>query len=369
MKEKVLSKDIISSSNGCDLVKFSTKKGNVAKEKNLSTISSPKMAIINLTNKNIDGKLSNHFYQHKCLVKTDMLSDSENWMLKNTDILCILYNNKSDLLKDKVKQLISKAKSNNIDIIPFNTKYKSVDKMALILNEISNLVCEPALINIDTKAIKGQDIVDAFAVTKKDIDVNFKKEYSKTINKYLNKIPNFDQIIISVSGGCDTSLNEIYEYVDIIRNKIENNVNIIFSDKDINIIFGVNIEQQYSGIHKIVVIFQGNDEEINKDETLECKHQQIYKNFKKSGHIPIKAVGEEVCDKEFYNAQIKKFSVLNEISTSLVQRYMRVGYSKAVQILDKWARNRYIKKNGRCWTVINANSIIDDLKEIFREKL
>ena len=80
MKEKVLSKDIISSSNDCDLEKFSTKKGNIAKEKNLSTISSPKMAIINLTNKNIDGKLSNHFYQHKCLVKTDMFSDSENLM-------------------------------------------------------------------------------------------------------------------------------------------------------------------------------------------------------------------------------------------------------------------------------------------------
>lgn len=48
---------------------------------------------------------------------------------------------------------------------------------------------------------------------------------------------------------------------------------------------------------------------------------------------------------------------------------MRIGYPKAAQLIDNWERNGYIIRVGKRWIVENINPIIDDLKEIFKEKL
>lgn len=78
--------------------------------------------------------------------------------------------------------------------------------------------------------------------------------------------------------------------------------------------------------------------------------------------MSLKSIEDEIHDKEFYKTQIEKFSILNEISTSIIQRYMRIGYPKAAQLIDNYERNGYIIRVGKHWTVENINSIIDDLK-------
>lgn len=50
--------------------------------------------------------------------------------------------------------------------------------------------------------------------------------------------------------------------------------------------------------------------------------------------MSLKSIEDEIHDKEFYKTQIEKFSILNEISTSIIQRYMRIGYLKAAQLID-----------------------------------
>ncbi len=230
-----------------------------------------------------------------------------------------------------------------------------------MLDEILNLICEPALINIDIKDIKKHNIIDAFVVINENFNnADLKKEYDRTIDKYLSKIQNLNQVIVSVSGGYNTSLEEIFEYVDILRNKLPN---------DIDVIFGSNITEQCSDIHKVGAIFQGGGKEAHKKRIIEHKLQQSYKKFKQSDYMSLKSIEDEIHDKDFYKTQIEKFSILNEISTSTIQRYMRIGYPKAAQLIDNWERNGYIIRVGKRWIVENINPIIDDLKEIFKEKL
>lgn len=348
--------------NNCEKMEFITNKEKIIKEEkgNQSNILS-KIAIINFTNKDIASKLSTDFYQYEYSADTNMFSDSENSILRDFDILCIIYDNESDLEKDNVKHFIDKARSCDIDILLFNTKNKAKDEIILLLNEISNLICEPALINIDIKDIKEQEIIDAFVVTNENFNnADLKKEYCRTIDKYLSKIPNFKQVIVSVSGGYNTSLEEIFEYVYILRNKLPN---------DIEVIFGSNITEQCLDIYKVRVFFQGSGKEAYKNRIMENKLQQAYKEFKQSDYMSLKSIEDEVHDKEFYRTQIEKFSNLNEISTSIIQRYMRIGFPKAEQLIDNWKRNGYIIRVRGRWAVKNINSIIDDLKENFKEKL
>lgn len=150
------------------------------------------------------------------------------------------------------KELFENIRDNNCEQMNYITSKAKVIKDEL-LNEISNLICEPALINIDIKDIKKHDIIDAFVVTNENFNnADLKKEYDRTIDKYLSKIQNLNQVIVSVSGGHNTSLEKIFEYVDILRNKLPN---------DIDVIFGTNITEQCSDIHKVGVIFQGGGKE------------------------------------------------------------------------------------------------------------
>lgn len=348
--------------NNCEQMNYITSKAKVIKDEtgNPSNLLS-KIAIINFTNNDIVSKLSMNFYQYEYSADTNMFSDSENLILKDADILCIIYDDESDLKKDNIKRFIDKARCCDIGILQFNTKNKTINEIILLLNEISNLICEPALINIDIKDIKKHDIIDAFVVVNENFNnADLKKEYDRTIDKYLSKIQNLNQVIVSVSGGYNTSLEEIFEYVDILRNKLPN---------DIDVIFGSNITEQCSDIHKVGVIFQGGGKEVHKKRIIEYKLQQSYKKFKQSDYMSLKSIEDEIHDKDFYKTQIEKFSILNEISTSIIQRYMRIGYPKAAQLIDNWERNGYIIRVGKRWIVENINPIIDDLKEIFKEKL
>lgn len=116
-------------------------------------------------------------------------------------------------------------------------------------------------------------------------------------------------------------------------------------------------------------LFQGGGKKAHKQKIIEYKLQQAYKNFKKRDRISIQTIEDEIHDKAFYKMQIEKFNMLNEISPLLVQRYMRIGYPQAAQLIDGWERNGHVVKVGKAWTVVNTNSIIADLKEIFKEKL
>ena len=359
MEEKDLLKDMIGTLKNCEFKNTAIPMG-IGEPGNSSNLLS-KIAIINFTNNDIVSKLSMYFYQYEYSADTNMFSDSENLILRDADILCIIYDDESDLKKENIKRFIDKAKSYDIDILQFNTKNKTIDDIVLLLNEISNLICETALINIDIKDIKKHDIIDAFVVTNENFNnADLKKKCSKTIDKYLSKIQNLNQVIVSVSGGYNTSLEEIFEYVDILRNKISD---------DIDVIFGSNITEQFSDIHKVGVIFQGGGKKTPKKRIIEHNLQQSYKKFKQSDYMSLKSIEDEIHDKEFYKTQIEKFSILNEISTSIIQRYMRIGYPKAAQLIENWERNGHIIRVGKRWKVDNINPIIDNLKEIFKEKL
>lgn len=153
MEEKVLLKDMISTLKNCEF-KNSVIPMRIDETGNLPNLLS-KIAIINFTNNDIASKLSMYFYQYEYSADTNMFSDSENLILKNADILCIIYDNESDLKKENIKHFIDKARGCDIAILQFNTKNKTIDEIILLLNEISNLICEPAPINIDIKDIKN----------------------------------------------------------------------------------------------------------------------------------------------------------------------------------------------------------------------
>jgi len=332
--------------NNCEAIEYS-------KEENVYLNSLSKIVIINFTKQGIENKLSKYLCQYSEV--SNLFRDSKKSVLKDTDILCFIYDNESDLMGDEVKNFIQYAKGCDIDILFFNTENKKIDEIVMLLNEISKLVCEHSLINIDIKDIKWKNIIDAFVVTK-ELSVDLKKEYIQTVKKYFSKVPNVNQVIISVSGGRNTRLDEIYDYVDIIKNSLPRNVNVIF---------GSNITKQYSGVNKVGVILQCDSKEDYNNQMIKYKDPQEFEGIKENDYMSIKETKDEIYNKKSCKTPIEKLSMLDKISSSVVQRYINVGYSKAVELIDKWERNGAIIKAGKFWTIVDPSFIINDLKEIY----
>ncbi len=93
-------------------------------------------------------------------------------------------------------------------------------------------------------------------------------------------------ILINITGGRDLTLSEVYEAVDLVRD---------VADKNCNIIFGANVNNDVSGETEVTVIatgFEHRDEE-NKEVTPEFKENRVeMKPFE-----PISLAKEETLEK------------------------------------------------------------------------
>lgn len=322
-------------------------------EKQLCCVSIPKLVLINLTDNDLNNRLSEYInlYNYNEL-------NNEGDIIKDTDFICILYNDENELENEAVKHIIDLAKEKEIDIF-YSNKNKTIEENIDIFKAISSLICEPAVINIESQDIKGYDIVDAFVLENKDF-VKLKEEYINTFVKFTKDIENISQVVLSITGGIEARLDEIFELVDIIRNKVP---------KNIDIIFGSGIDESYSGIQKVCVIFQGGGKRALKKKLLEDKLQTAHENFINSDYMKIKPIDDEVYDKDFYKTQIEKFCKLDRISISTIQRYFSIGFPKACQICDEWENKGYLVKSENTRKIVNERAIFSDLMEIFKDKM
>lgn len=318
-----------------------------------------KLAVLNLAKENIKEKLSKDIFYLEYNEKTNVFNFSEDEILKNTNILCIVFNDEELLKNNKIKQLIDTAKNKDIDLYLLNTKEKPVSEIVNILNEISNMLIDNTLISIDSKELKGQDIIDAFVLENNE-KINLVKEYETRFDKITCSVPNLSQVVLYVLGGKDTKLDDVFGLAEIVRSKLDNSVDIIF---------GCGVCETNESVNKIIVLFQGGGKKARKKKMLDEKIQKAHENFLKSDYMSIQTIEEEVHDKEFYKKSIEKFCELNEISFSTVQKYLRVGYPRAVKMIETWEQNGYTAKNGNVWKIENKNAIFENLKEFFSDKL
>ncbi len=346
--ENVMKENIVK--NNSRTMKFLAMVDEQNKEEKLSSTSLSKIAIVNLTNEDIDDKLSHRVCEYKCSATTKKLEDDE--ILKSTKLLCFMYIDKVDLNKDIITKLIDKAREDSVDIFMLCIKEKQIDKVVMTINEISYILCETGT-NIDINALKGEDVVDAFVITKRD-NVDLKKCYIETLENHLAKIQKLSQVDVCVYCGNNTKLCDMLFYIDI-QNKLA---------KDVDVILGTDINDLYSGVCKVVVMFQGCGQKTQKRQALEERINLAHQNYQKKDTKATQQT-QDVYDKQFYESQIKRFCKFKEITTPMVQRFFVVGYPKAVQMLDDWCQKGYIERNDHCWEIIDSKSIMKNLKEIF----
>lgn len=227
------------------------------KEKNIFTDDDiAKISVLNLTKENFEEKFSSYIFYCEYKEKEDRFSQEREEVLLFTDFLFVLFDRKKVLKNQKIKELILEAKEKNIDVYFYNI---NKEKPFELCNEISNLISEPALINVLTSDIKNFKFSDYFIIEK--TDENFKENLQKELKKHIRKIKNLKQIAISITAGYDVELDEVYECIDMIKLQIPNKTEIIF---------GVNMKEDYSGVYKIAVIFQS---------------EKIVKNWRKYGKL------------------------------------------------------------------------------------
>jgi len=89
-------------------------------------------------------------------------------------------------------------------------------------------------------------------------------------------------ILINISGGRDLTLSEVYEAVDLVRD---------VADKDCNVIFGANINNDVSGETEVTVIATGFEKKEEKPEAPEFKDNSA--DFKMFAE-PVKPVEQPV---------------------------------------------------------------------------
>ena len=320
---------------------------------------SSKLAVLNLAKENIKEKLSKEIFYLEYNEKTNIFNFSEDEILKNTNILCIVFNYEKLLKNNKIKQLIDTAKNKDIDLYLLNTKEKSVNEIVNILNEIANMLIDSTLISIDTRELKGQNIIDAFVIENNDSS-EIVQEYETKLDKFIESVSNLSQVVLYVLGGKDTKLDDVFSLAEIVRSKLNNNIDIIF---------GCGVCETNESVNKIIVLFQGGGKKASKKKMLDAKIQKAHENFLKSDYMSIQTIEEEVHDKEFYKKSIEKFCELDEISFSTVQKYLRVGYPKASKMIETWEKDGYTTKNEKVWKIVNKNAIFENLNDIFSDKL
>ena len=320
------------------------------KGESISPNSLQRVSVLNLTDKAIADKISWQVCEYKCLRETKTFCDDE--ILKDTSLLCIMYVDKVDIAKNEITQLIKKARENNVDIYMLCIKDKSIDDVISTINEIAHILCGVADINMNTKELKGEDILDAFVVTQRN-GMDIQEEYIKTFEKCLSKISNLSQVGICVYCGNNTKLCDLLYFIDL-QNKLT---------KGVDIIFGSDIEEIYSGVCKVVVIFQGGGQKTYKKQMLEEKIEYAHQNYQKEKTETKQT--KDIYDKQFYKSQIKRFCKLKDVSISIVQRFFTLGYPKAARIIDEWNQKGYIEKNDYNYKIIDSKSIMKSLNGMF----
>ena len=306
----------------------------------------PKISLLNITKENFVDKLSKNI----CLYEfNDLLNGAEMHILNN-EVLCIVYDEEKYMQGEQIKHLIDKANEKKINIFKLSIKDKRVDEIAELCNEISSLIYEPALINIEAEDFKGKEIVDGFVIKRKE-GIDLQKEYIDLLEKFMKKNPNTSQIVMSISGGYDAKLEEIYKFVKVSQKNLP---------KDMNIIFGCGMNENEKGIYKISIILQTGGKR---------KEKVSENNNSYEGIEQVKSIEEEVHDSEFYKSKIEEFCQYEIISCSTVQRYLRFGYPRAAKLIDEWEANGYVEKTDRQYKVVDKEKIRESLNEILKEKL
>ena len=284
------------------------------KGESISPNSLQRVSVLNLTDKVIADKISWQVCEYKCLRETKTFCDDE--ILKDTSLLCVMYVDKVDIGKNEITQLIKKARENNVDIYMLCIKDKSIDDVISTINEIAHILCGVADINMNTKELKGEDILDAFVVTQRN-GMDIQKEYIKTFEKCLSKISNLSQVGICVYCGNNTKLCDLLYF----------------------------IEKTY------------------KKQMLEEKIEYAHQNYQKEKTETKQT--KDIYDKQFYKSQIKRFCKLKDVSISIVQRFFTLGYPKAARIIDEWNQKGYIEKNDYNYKIIDSKSIMKSLNGMF----
>ena len=353
-------KEIIRENNGAPmlfLTKFKNKVENDTKEESnngyhdtFNDTLPVKIAVLNTTKNEIE-----ELGLSKNIVICDYYPDDGLFTYKKdelpkADLLFVMYDNDSVISTGKIKDIIDKAKEQNINVYLSDTREKPAEELVEIYNEIFSLLCEPGIINLELEDLKGKDIVDGFVIKIKDC-IDLQKEYLDMLKKYMNKNPNSTQIVMSISGGFNASLDEIYNFVEVSQKVLP---------KDMNIIFGCSMNENENGIYKITIIFQTGGKR---------KEKVSENNNSYEGIEQVKSIEEEVHDGEFYKAQIEAFCKNDVISISTVQRYLRFGFAKASRIIDEWAEKGYIEEDNKHWKVLNKDKICENLNEVLKEKL
>lgn len=316
-----------------------------------------KFVVLNTTSCEIE-----KFGLSKNIVVCDYFKDNDSFIYTKdkVDFLFVIYDDDSVITNGKIKDIIDNAKKENVTIYLSNMKEKSIEEIVAIYNEIFNLLCESGIVNIELEDMKGCDIVDAFVVTKKE-GVDFKQEYIETFKNHISKIDNVSQIVMSINGGENTKVDEMYEYIA--------STNLIFPE-GIDVIFGTNTIKDKNGLYKIVVILQKDrDNKSSRNrlvEKLELAHEEF---MAKKKNKKVKTIEDEFHDSQFYKLQIQEFCELDVVSTAKIQRYLRVVYPKAYNMINDWSNKGYIvKKEGR-WVVVDKKAIFDYLNKFFKDKL
>lgn len=283
------------------------------------------------------------------------LQSLNNINYKNINFLCVLYDDKDDLENYRIKSFINDIKERDSLVFYANLNNKQLNDVVRLCNEISKLLC----INIDFKSVKGYEIIDFFVVEKEFV-INIQEQYINLLNKYLAKITNLNQIVISITCGVDTKFETLLDFIDEIKKRISSNVDIVL---------GTELVKRSLGIDKVLVLFEGESEKNKKRKLLDERIRLLHKKFKNSGYMSIKSIENEN-DNGFYKSQILKFCNLDEISVSLFQKYLSVEYYKACKIIENFENKKFIKKIGACWwKILDRKEVLYNLTEIFKNKL
>ena len=96
-------------------------------------------------------------------------------------------------------------------------------------------------------------------------------------------------ILINITGGRDLTLSEVYEAVDLVRD---------VADKDCNIIFGANVNNDMSGETRVTVIATGFEDKDKAKEQEEPQFKDNSADFKAFTNLqenePLKEIKEEI---------------------------------------------------------------------------
>lgn len=167
---------------------------------------------------------------------------------KYVDTLVIIPN-------DKLYQILRK------DISLFDAFRYADDVLRQGVQGVSELIVKPSLINLDfadVSTIMKDKGLAHMGIGRGRGEYKTMEAVRQAVTSQLleTSIEGATGILINITGGRDLSLAEIYEAVDLVRNVV---------DKDCNIIFGATIDENLKNEVQVTVIATGFDADFRKE--------------------------------------------------------------------------------------------------------